>query len=97
MFSSYLEVVFCLQTRTTSKKTGPFSSNHGEKKMISPVSFAKHGEEKLGGSFFDCCGCNHFWLDEVVNSFQMFPKLPKHYLITLDAICQNQKYPSNAI
>jgi hypothetical protein len=62
MFSSYLEVVFCLQTRTTSKKTGPFSSNHGEKKMISPVSFAKHGEEKLGGSFFDCCGCNHFWL-----------------------------------
>jgi hypothetical protein len=63
MFSSYLEVVFCL--RTTSKKTGPFSSNHGEKKMISPVSFAKHGEEKLGGSFFDCCGCIHFWLDKV--------------------------------
>jgi len=31
-------------------------------KMISPFSFAKHGEEKLGGSFFDCCGCNHFWL-----------------------------------
>ncbi len=30
--------------------------------MIFPVSFAKHGEEKLGGSFFDCCGCNHFWL-----------------------------------
>jgi hypothetical protein len=22
-----------------------------KKKMISPVSFAKHGEEKLGGSF----------------------------------------------
>jgi hypothetical protein len=35
-------------------------------------------------------------LDEVVNSFHMFPKLDKHYFFTLDAICQNQKYPSNA-
>jgi hypothetical protein len=36
-------------------------------------------------------------LDEVVNSFHMFPKLAKHYLFTFNAICQNQKYPSNAI
>jgi hypothetical protein len=31
-------------------------------------------------------------LDEVVNSFHMFPKLAKHYLFTSDAIRQNQKY-----
>ncbi len=36
-------------------------------------------------------------LDEVVNSFHMFPKLAKHYLFSLDAMCQNRKYRSNAI
>jgi len=62
----------------------PFLSKHIEESINTYVIL------KMGTLIF-------IKLDEVVNSFHMFLKLAKHYLFTLDAICQNQKYPSKAI
>jgi hypothetical protein len=63
-FGVFSPDVFCLFRGSLLPINYPLKQLHHSQvtmmksKMILPVSFRKHGEEKLG-LLFDCSGCNH--------------------------------------